>query len=71
LLVFAIGRLLQARADDVSKLPGTAFFDHAMRHLRSLTELRSLGVLAIEVLGLAALYLQIYDRKEDAYIHAV
>lgn len=72
LLVFAIGRLLHARADDnsdISQPPGTAFFNEAMGQLPHLTELRRQGLLGIEVVGLGALYLQIVDRKEDAYIY--
>ena len=69
LLVFAIGSLLQARPDDASDVPGTSFFEDAMRQLPTLSELRSLGVPGVEVMGLTALYLQIADRKDDAYIH--
>jgi proline utilization trans-activator len=70
LLVFAIGRLLQARMDDASELPDTAFFREAMKYLPALSDLRRQNVLGIEVMGLAALYLQIVDRKDDAYIYS-
>lgn len=70
LLVFAIGRLLQARMDDAAELPDTAFFREAMKYMPALTDLRRQDVLGIEVLGLAALYLQIVDRKDDAYIYS-
>jgi len=69
LLVFAIGRLLQARPDDTLELPDTMFFREAVRQLPSLSELRRYGLLGIEVMGLSALYLQIVDRKDDAYIY--
>ena len=69
LLIFAIGRLLQARPDDGPKLPGSALYDEAMRLLPPLPELRRSGPLAIGVLGLAAFYLQMTDRKEDAYTY--
>ncbi|RKK81791.1 hypothetical protein BFJ71_g15458 [Fusarium oxysporum] len=70
LLVFAIGRLLQAKWDDRSKLPGDEFFQEAIKRLPDMSGLRKQGVLAIELMGLCALYLQIADRKEDAYLYA-
>lgn len=69
LLVFAIGRLLQARWDDESKLPGDDFFHDALRRMPDLGGLREQGLLGIELAGLSALYLQIVDRKEDAYLY--
>ncbi|OAL43404.1 hypothetical protein IQ07DRAFT_524339 [Pyrenochaeta sp. DS3sAY3a] len=69
-LVFAVGRLLQAREDVDGELPGTALFKEAARRTPVLTELRVHGVLGIEVKALTALYLQITDRKEDAYLQS-
>ncbi|KAI9168077.1 transcriptional regulatory protein [Paramyrothecium foliicola] len=69
LLIFAIGRLLQARWDDNSKLPGDDFFNDALRRFPDLGGLREQGLLGIELMGLSALYLQIVDRKEDAYLY--
>ncbi|QGI78745.1 hypothetical protein CEK25_005474 [Fusarium fujikuroi] len=70
LLVFAIGRLLQAKWDDMSKPPGDEFFHEALKRMPDLSSLRKQGVLGIELMGLSALYLQIADRKEDAYLYA-
>ncbi|EXK38445.1 hypothetical protein FOMG_08837 [Fusarium oxysporum f. sp. melonis 26406] len=70
LLVFAIGRLLQAKWDDMSKPPGNEFFQEALNRMPDLSSLRKQGVLGIELMGLSALYLQIADRKEDAYLYA-
>ncbi|SCN68650.1 related to positive activator of transcription [Fusarium fujikuroi] len=70
LLVFAIGRLLQAKWDDMSKPPGDKFFHEALKRMPDLSSLRKQGVLGIELMGLSALYLQIADRKEDAYLYA-
>ncbi|KAF5653509.1 transcription activator [Fusarium sp. NRRL 25303] len=70
LLVFAIGRLLQAKWDDMSKPPGDEFFHEALKRMPDLSSLRKQGVLGIELMGLSALYLQIADRKDDAYLYA-
>ncbi|KAF5576174.1 positive activator of transcription [Fusarium pseudocircinatum] len=70
LLVFAIGRLLQAKWDDMSKPPGDEFFQEALKRMPDLSSLRKQGVLGIELMGLSALYLQIVDRKQDAYLYA-
>ncbi|KAM0193489.1 hypothetical protein ACHAPI_007558 [Fusarium lateritium] len=70
LLIFAIGRLLQAKWDDESKPPGDEFFQEALKRIPDLSGLRKHGVPSIELMGLSALYLQISDRKEDAYLYA-
>ncbi|KAJ4252482.1 hypothetical protein NW762_011083 [Fusarium torreyae] len=70
LLVFAIGRLLQAKWDDKSKPPGDEFFQEARKRLPDLSGLRKQGTLGIELMGLTALYLQVSDLKEDAYLYA-
>ncbi|KAL2203566.1 hypothetical protein CC79DRAFT_1371616 [Sarocladium strictum] len=70
LLVFAIGRLLQARWDNSSEVPGQDFFNEALNRIPSLGGLRKNGVLGIELMGLCALYLQVSDRKDDAYVYA-
>lgn len=69
LLVFAIGRLLQPKWDDMSKPPGDEFFHEALKRIPDLSSLRKQGVLGIELMGLSALYLQIADRKDDAYLY--
>lgn len=70
LLVFAIARLLQAQPDPDGSLPGNAYFEEAMRRMPALMNLRKHGILGIEVAGLTAMYLQMVDRKDDAYLHA-
>lgn len=68
LLVFAIGRLLRAGTHE-SDVPGTVFFDQAMVHIPNMSNIRAYGTLGMEVLSLAALFLQIADRKDEAYLH--
>lgn len=68
-LVFAIGRLLQAKSEDNGDLPGTKFFNEAMRRMPTCLSLRQHHLLGIEVPALTALYLQITDRKIDAYLY--
>ncbi|KAF9869750.1 fungal specific transcription factor domain-containing protein [Colletotrichum karsti] len=70
LLVFAVGRLLQGRDDESGDLPGTGFFCEAVKRTPLLGELRRHGVIGVEVVALTALYLQIVDRKDDAYLHS-
>ncbi|KAF9696711.1 hypothetical protein EKO04_005317 [Ascochyta lentis] len=69
-LVFAIGRLLQAKPEENGDLPGTRFFNEAMRRMPTCLSLRQYHLLGIEVPGLTALYLQITDRKADAYLYS-
>lgn len=69
LLVFAIGRLLQAHWDDTSEVPGQDFFDKALKRIPDLGRLRGHGILGIELMGLCALYLQVSDRKDEAYLY--
>ncbi|TID04271.1 putative transcriptional regulatory protein C3C7.04 [Colletotrichum higginsianum] len=70
LLVFAVGRLLQGKDDESGDLPGTAYFREAVKRTPLLSELRRHGVMGVEVMALTALYLQITDRKDDAYLHS-
>lgn len=69
LLVMAIGELLQGLGQHDGPLPGAQYFQEALSRLPGITALRSAGVLAIEVLCLAAFYLQCADCKEDAYVY--
>ena len=68
-LVFAIGRLFQAKSEDHGNLPGTRFFNEAMRRMPICLSLRQHHLLGTEVPALTALYLQIADRKADAYLY--
>ncbi|KAH0426602.1 fungal specific transcription factor domain-containing protein [Colletotrichum camelliae] len=70
LLVFAVGRLLQSKDDENGDLPGTRFFQEAVKRTPLLSDLRKHGIVGVEVMALTALYLQIVDRKDDAYLHS-
>ncbi|GKT54620.1 fungal specific transcription factor domain-containing protein [Colletotrichum tofieldiae] len=69
LLVFAVGRLLQGRDDENGDLPGATYFREAVKRTPLLSDLRKHGIIGVEVMALTALYLQITDRKDDAYLH--
>ncbi|CCF41839.1 hypothetical protein CH063_11995 [Colletotrichum higginsianum] len=56
--------------DESGDLPGTAYFREAVKRTPLLSELRRHGVMGVEVMALTALYLQITDRKDDAYLHS-
>ncbi|KAM5359267.1 hypothetical protein ACJZ2D_014615 [Fusarium nematophilum] len=70
LFVLAIGKLLRAGTEDDSQVPGVAFFNEAMKHLPPMMDMKKHGVLGIEAVGLAALFLQVADRKDEAYLYA-
>lgn len=70
LMVFALGGLLQGQLKVGSTFPGAEYFLEAVTTLPSLCTLRTAGVLAIEVMGLFAFFLQCSDRKDDAYVYA-
>uniref|UniRef100_A0A0B7JL26 Zn(2)-C6 fungal-type domain-containing protein n=2 Tax=Bionectria ochroleuca TaxID=29856 RepID=A0A0B7JL26_BIOOC len=71
LLVMAVGRLLQAKpvlpGEDN---PGASLFREATKCLPGVSVLKSHGILGIEVVALSAQYLQIVDRKDEAYVQA-
>lgn len=69
LLVFAIGELLQGVVVHGSELPGALYFQAGMEKLPGVSDLRAAGTLAVEIMALAAFYLQCADCKEDAYIY--
>jgi proline utilization trans-activator len=69
LLVMAIGRLLAAKTDEPSGIPGESFYNAALRRLPQPGDVKKHGITGIEVVALTALYLQIADRKEEAYIY--
>lgn len=68
LIVMAVGRLLQARPCPGEEVPGASLFKEATKLLPRLLTLKEHGILGIEVVALTALYLQIADRKEEAYV---
>lgn len=69
LFVLALGRLLRAGTDEDLEVPGVAFFNEAMRHMPAMSDVGKHGILGIEVVGLAALFLQVADRKDEAYLY--
>lgn len=69
LLVFAIGELLQGVVPRNSALPGARYFRDAVGRLPGFLTLRAAGTVGVEIMGLAAFYLQCADCKEDAYVY--
>lgn len=69
LLVMAIGRLLLAKSDGSSSIPGDSFYNMALRRLPRLGESKKHGLIGVETIALTALYLQIADRKDEAYLY--
>lgn len=69
LLVFALGIHIEGKPKGEVDLPGGHLFLRAMKRVPDLVKLRCSGTLGIEVMGLAAFFLQSSDRKEDAYIY--
>ncbi|KAH7322605.1 fungal-specific transcription factor domain-containing protein [Stachybotrys elegans] len=69
LLVMAMGMLIGSPSDDPDRPPGSAFFAEALRRLPPTYELGSYGIVSVEVLSLAAVYLQWCDRKNEAYLY--
>lgn len=69
LLVMAVGMLIGSPSGSPSSPPGTSFFAEAIKNIPPTYELGSHGVLAVETLCLAGLYLQWCDRKHDAYVY--
>ncbi|EEU45583.1 uncharacterized protein NECHADRAFT_80631 [Fusarium vanettenii 77-13-4] len=70
LFVLAIGKLLRAGTVEDSEVPGVAFFNEAMKHMPAMSDMKKHSILGIEVVGLAALFLQVADRKDEAYLYA-
>ena len=71
LLVLAFGRsfLPHNKANDKNDPPGGTFFVRAINLLPNYSDLWKDPLLAIEIFGLAALYLYAVDRKESAYLY--
>lgn len=69
LLVMAVGMLIGSPSESPASPPGTSFFAEAIKNIPPTYELGSHGVLAVETLCLAGLYLQWCDRKHDAYVY--
>lgn len=70
LLVMAMGMLIKSDDDrDIERPPGVEYFAEAMRRLPSVYKLRNHGVLAVEILLIATLYLSWCDRTHEAYFY--
>ncbi|KAK1625535.1 hypothetical protein BDP81DRAFT_328235 [Colletotrichum phormii] len=63
-------RLLQGQDDEDGGLPGTMFFREAVKRTPLLSDMRKHGIIEVEIMALTALYLQITDQKDDAYLHS-
>ncbi|KAJ3532353.1 hypothetical protein NM208_g8478 [Fusarium decemcellulare] len=69
LLVMAVGMLIGSTSEGSSNPPGNSFFAEAIHRSPPMHKLGSHGILAVEILCLASLYLQWCDRKYDAYLY--
>ena len=69
LLVMAVAMLIGSPRGSSEKPPGNMYFAEAMRRLPPNYELGPHGIIAVEVMCLASLYLQWCDRKHDAYLY--
>ncbi|RMJ09572.1 hypothetical protein CDV36_010812 [Fusarium kuroshium] len=69
LLVLAIGQIFKADGEEEGNLPGTAFFEFVEQNLPTASAQYRLGRLAVEVNALMAMYLQMANRKEEAYLY--
>lgn len=69
LLIMAIGRLLLAKSDGPSDVPGDTFYNAALKRLPRPWDLKKYGLVGVEIVALAALYLQVADRKDEAYLY--
>ncbi|KAJ5087326.1 hypothetical protein N7456_010942 [Penicillium angulare] len=68
LLVMAMAKLIEGEQPK-SQPPGSDLFAEALRRLPPLHKLGGEGVIAVEILTLAATYLQWCDRRHDAYLY--
>lgn len=69
LLVLAVGQIFKADSREEENLPGTTFFEFVERNLPTASAQYRLGRLAVEVNALMAMYLQMANRKEEAYLY--
>ncbi|KAL0934895.1 uncharacterized protein CTRU02_209486 [Colletotrichum truncatum] len=66
----AVGKLLRGKMGRNHTLPGADLYLEALEKLPDIMSLRRKGVIAIEILGMMAFYLQCADLRDDAYVHA-
>lgn len=69
LLVLAIGQIFRAGNGEEGALPGAAFFEFVEKHLPTTSAQYRLERIAVEVNALMAMYLQMTNRKEEAYLY--
>jgi proline utilization trans-activator len=69
LMVFALGQLLKGELSSITMLPGATWYTEAVCLLPEFATLRTAGPVAVEIMGLMAMYLQCADRREDAYLY--
>lgn len=69
MLVLAIGKLFSGDFDDGCDVPGGKLFEHAHQSIPTLSQMLVHDVLGVEILALAAVYLQNLHRKDEAYFY--
>ncbi|CRK09958.1 hypothetical protein BN1723_015541 [Verticillium longisporum] len=69
ILVLAVGIQFAVKSTERRKNPGIELFDFAMGSLPSVSTWRATSTPIMGILGLAAVYLQNLDRKDDAYFY--
>ncbi|KAG7128528.1 putative transcriptional regulatory protein C3C7.04 like [Verticillium longisporum] len=69
ILVLAVGIQFAVKSTERKKNPGIELFDFAMGSLPSVSTWRATSTPIMGILGLAAVYLQNLDRKDDAYFY--
>ncbi|KAM5357968.1 hypothetical protein ACJZ2D_015736 [Fusarium nematophilum] len=69
LLIFAVGKVFAAEFDRGQRLPGTGLFEFVHQNFPSLSVLYTAGRMGVEINALMAMYLQMTNRKEEAYLY--
>lgn len=69
LLVMALGMVIRHPVQDINSPPGYVHFSEAMRRLPPRHELGLHGIISVEILALAGVYMQWCDQKHDAYLY--
>ncbi|KAH7151734.1 hypothetical protein B0J13DRAFT_247363 [Dactylonectria estremocensis] len=70
IIIIAVGKLFTKKVDDDgTKLPGTSLFEFAHQNFPSISVHYAHGRLGVEIHALMAMYLQMVDRKEEAYLY--
>jgi proline utilization trans-activator len=69
IIILAIGKMLAAEFDDEGAFPGVKLFEFAYQNFPPLSVHYSQGRLGVETHALMAMYLQMANRKEEAYLY--